>query len=668
MTNNQILKNKTETLFETLAGIKMTTISGIFLAISIIFILLKIQTPLDPSLICVIISGLPIIYTAITDLIHNHKISSDLLVTLALISCLIIGQNFAAGEVAFIMAIGELLEEYTVGRAKKGLKNLINLTPQEGRKITKQNQQIKEEIVKVNQIKIKDILRVLPGEVIPVDGKIIQGNTSIDQSIMTGESLPVDKKINDEVFCGTINLYGSIDIEATSLGKDSSLQKLINMVKEAENKQAPTQRLVDKYASLIVPGALIIAILTYLFLGNIMRAVTVLVVFCPCALVLSTPTSIMAAVGQATKYGVIIKSGEALEKLGNADTLAFDKTGTLTYGNLQISDIIPTKENLTQKDLLRLTATIEKKSEHPLAKAIINYTKQQNIKTEEPKDFQMIPGKGVKSKINQQTIYCGNTLFIEENKIPIENKIKHIIHDLNNEGKANILVANNTEILGIIALSDTIREDAKNIVKKLKKLNTKIILLTGDNIEAANYFSNQVGITDVHAGLLPEDKVKEIQKIKDNNKIVAMIGDGVNDAPALKTADISIAMAKVGSDVAIETADIALISDDIQMIPYLKKLSNATIKNIHINICLAMALNIIALILSILGILDPVTGALVHNIGSCLVIANAGLLYDKKFDQDIKKYKKVTENTNIKNFDSNIYNENTLTNKNIEME
>ena len=399
-----------------------------------------------------------------------------------------------------------------------------------------------------------------------------------------------------------------------------------------------------------------------------MRAVTVLVVFCPCALVLSTPTSIMAAVGQATKYGVIIKSGEALEKLGNADTLAFDKTGTLTYGNLQISDIIPTKENLTQKDLLRLTATIEKKSEHPLAKAIINYTKQQNIKTEEPKDFQMIPGKGVKSKINQQTIYCGNTLFIEENKIPIENKIKHIIHDLNNEGKANILVANNTEILGIIALSDTIREDAKNIVKKLKKLNTKIILLTGDNIEAANYFSNQVGITDVHAGLLPEDKVKEIQKIKDNNKIVAMIGDGVNDAPALKTADISIAMAKVGSDVAIETADIALISDDIQMIPYLKKLSNATIKNIHINICLAMALNIIALILSILGILDPVTGALVHNIGSCLVIANAGLLYDKKFDQDIKKYKKVTENTNIKNFDSNIYNENTLTNKNIEME
>lgn len=281
----------------------------------------------------------------------------------------------------------------------------------------------------------------------------------------------------------------------------------------------------------------------------------------------------------------------------------------------------------------------------------------------------MIPGKGVKSKINQQTIYCGNTLFIEENKIPIENKIKHIIHDLNNEGKANILVANNTEILGIIALSNTIREDAKNIVKKLKKLNTKIILLTGDNIEAANYFSNQVGITDVHAGLLPEDKVKEIQKIKDNNKIVAMIGDGVNDAPALKTANISIAMAKVGSDVAIETArNIALISDDIQMIPYLKKLSNATIKNIHINICLAMALNIIALILSILGILDPVTGALVHNIGSCLVIANAGLLYDKKFDQDIKKYKKVTENTNIKNFDSNIYNENTLTNKNIEME
>jgi Cu+-exporting ATPase len=654
MTQNTKLKNQIETFFQTLAGKKMTTISGIFLAISITLLILNIKTPIDPAIACVIISGLPIMYTAIKDLINEHTISSDLLVTLALIACLIINQNFAAGEVAFIMAIGELLEDYTVGRAKKGLKKLINLTPQIGRKITIQNNQIKEEKINVNQIKLKDTLRVLPGEVIPVDGKIIKGNTSIDQSIMTGESLPVDKKENDEVYCGTINLYGSIDIEATSSGEDSSLQKLIDMVKEAENKQAPTQRIVDKYASLIVPGALIIAILTYLFLGNIIRAVTVLVVFCPCALVLSTPTSIMAAVGQATKYGIIIKSGEALEKLGKTDTIAFDKTGTLTYGNLIISNIITTSK-LNKKQLLQLTATAEKRSEHPLAKAIIHFTKENNLKINEPEEFIMIPGKGVKSKIQNQTIYCGNTTFLKENNIPIPIQIQHKLYDLNKEGKANIIISNKQEILGIIALSDTLREDAKTIVKNLEKLDTNVVLLTGDNQEAANYFSKQVGIKEIHAGLLPEDKVKEIQKIKENGKLVAMIGDGVNDAPALKTSDISIAMAKVGSDVAIEAADVALISDDIQMIPYLKKLSNATIKNIHLNICLAMSINIIALILSILGILDPVSGALVHNVGSCLVIANAGLLYDKKFDQDIiiRKTKQQYQNISTLDLDSN---------------
>jgi heavy metal translocating P-type ATPase len=634
-TNTQL---RLETINEKLAGLKMTIVSGIFLAISITFMVLKIQSPLDPAWGAVIISGIPLVYLAISRLINEKWISSALLITIAMVASLLIGQIFAAGEVAFIMALGALLEDYTVDRAKNGLKKLINLTPQKGRKVITTPNASYEEIVNVDEIKLKDTLRVLPGEVIPVDGKIIKGNTSIDQSIMTGESLPVDKKENDEVFCGTMNLYGSIDIEATSLGEDSSLQKLIDMVKEAENKQAPTQRIADKWATWLVPVALFIAIAAYFFTGDIIRAVTVLVVFCPCALILATPTSIMAAIGQATKYGVMIKSGEALENLGKTNTIAFDKTGTLTYGDLEVSNIIPTKENLTKEELIKTTAISELRSEHPLAKAIIKYTKENNLEISEPEEFMMIPGKGVKSSINNQEIYCGNINFIKENSIKIDEKIKLIMDDLTNQGKANIIVANSNETLGVIALSDTLREDAKEMIENLQALNTNIVLLTGDNIQAANYFSKQVGISNVHADLLPNDKVSEIQKIKDNNEMVAMIGDGVNDAPALKTANISVAMAKVGSDIAIDAADVALLGDDIQKIPYLKKLSNATLKNIHFNIALSMCINAVAIVCSVMGLLNPVTGALVHNVGSCIVVANAGLLYDRKFDDNIKKY------------------------------
>ncbi|WP_409197673.1 heavy metal translocating P-type ATPase [Methanobrevibacter acididurans] len=625
-------------LNELLAGLKMTIISGIFLAISLVFMVFHIQSPIDPAWGAVIISGFPLIYLALIRVIKEKFVSSALLITVAMIASIGIGQIFAAGEVAFIMSLGALLEDYTVDRAQNGLKNLINLTPQKGRKIIQTNNgNFKEEIVNVNEINLKDTLRVLPGEVIPVDGVITKGNTSLDQSIMTGESLPIDKKPGDEVFCGTMNLYGSVDMETTSRGEDSSLQKLIDMVRDAENKQAPTQRIADKWATWLVPVALLIAICAFIFTGDINRAVTVLVVFCPCALILATPTSIMAAIGQATKYGVIIKSGEALENLGKTNIIAFDKTGTLTYGDLKVSDVISKKENLSNEQLLKITASCEKRSEHPLAKALIKYTEENNIKFDDCEDFQMIPGKGVKSKIDQEEIFCGNLNFIKENNINT-NGLNETLKYLNNEGKANIIVANENEILGIIALSDILCEDAKEMIKNLEELNTKVILLTGDNIQAANYFSKQVGISNVHAELLPEDKVKQIQKIKDNNEMVAMIGDGVNDAPALKTANISVAMAKMGSDIAIEAADVALLGDDIEKIPYLKKLSNATLYNIHFNITLSMCINAVAIFCSVMGWLNPVTGALVHNIGSCVVIANAGFLYDRKFDDNIKKY------------------------------
>ena len=620
-------------IIDFLFGLKMTIISGIFLLISVIFMIFGINIPLylNPAWGTVIISGIPMLLLAMVRLIREKWISSALLIAIAMVASLLIGEVFAAGEVAWIMALGALLEDWTVERAKKGLKNLINLTPQTGRRITNGI----EEIIPVDEIKIGDTLRILPGESVPVDGEIITGTSSLDQSIMTGESLPIDKEVGDEVFCGTINLYGAIDIKATSIGENSSLQKLIDLVKAADEKQAPTQRIADKWATWLVPVALGIAIVAWLVTGNIERGVTVLVVFCPCALILATPTAIMAAIGQATKYGVLIKSGEALETLGGLNTLVFDKTGTLTYGNLEVSDVISFKDDLPSEDLLKIVASCEKLSEHPLAKAIVKNAKEAQIDIEEPQDFKMYPGKGVTCTNSYGKIYAGNSKFLSEHNMEVDVDCQ--LDKLRHEGKASIIVALNDEVIGLIGLSDVIREDSKDMIERLHELGTEIILLTGDNSETANYFAGQVGIGKVFGNLLPEEKLSWIEKLKSEGKKVCMIGDGVNDAPALKTADVSVAMGSVGSDVAIEAADIALLGDDIGKIPYLKKLSNSTLFTIKANIVMSMAINAAAIICSVLGLLNPVTGAIVHNAGSCLVVLNAALLYDRHFDDSIKK-------------------------------
>ncbi|AGL02323.1 heavy metal translocating P-type ATPase [Desulfoscipio gibsoniae] len=616
-----------------LTGVKMTIVSGVFLTASLILMLTGTELPVDPAWITVVISGLPLLYLAITRLVFQKWISSALLISMAMVASIAIGELFAAGEVAFIMAIGAILEDMTIARAKKGISKLISLVPQQGRKLIQTADGVREKVVPVEQISKDDMLRVLPGETIPVDGIIIYGNTSIDQSIMTGESLPVDKKENDSVFCGTMNCYGSIDIRATQVGKDSSLQKMIDMVKEAENKKAPMQKIVDIWATWLVPIALLIAIVAYIITNDIVRAVTVLVVFCPCALALATPTSIMAAIGQATKHGVLIKSGEALERMGNIDCIAFDKTGTLTYGNLKVSDIIPLDVTISNVELLSKAASVEKRSEHPLGKSIVRYAEDNGLVISEVEDFQMIPGKGVTATLFSKTVICGNALYIKENSIAETDKMQNILANLRNQGKASIIVAEKGKAIGIIALSDIIRPTAKNVVAKLGAMDTDVVLLTGDNHLTAKYIAEQVGIKNIRTDLLPEQKVSSIEDLQKENKIVCMIGDGVNDAPALKMANVSVAMGSMGSDIAIEAADIALMSDDIDKIPYLKRLSNSTLRTIKFNITASMGINAIAIVLSVLGLLNPITGALVHNAGSVLVVLNAALLYDRNFNQ-----------------------------------
>lgn len=613
-----------------LAGLPATLIGGVFLLCSFVFPRVGIKSPVDPAWVTVIISGIPLLYLAVWRTIHNKgisKISSAHLICIAMVAAIIIGDLFAAGEVAFIMAIGAVLEDMTTNRAKKGLKKLISLAPTQGRRITDG----KEEMIAAENIHKGDILRILPGETVPVDGVIISGETSVDQSIMTGESLPVDKGAGDEVFCGTVNRFGAVDIEATKVGEDSSLKKLIRMVQEAEDRKAPMARIADVAASWLVPAALLIAIAAGIITHDIVRAVTVLVVFCPCALVLATPTAIMAAIGQATKQGVIIKSGEALEKMGRVDTVAFDKTGTLTCGKLQVCDIIPFREGMNGEQLLGLAASAEAKSEHPIGKAIVACAVESGVKLLPSDSFKMCAGKGVSAEINGEAVLCGNEKFMLESNVGFSDDIHSSIAALRLQGKASVAVSVNGVCVGAIALSDVLRSDVGKVIEKLSALHADSVLLTGDNSLTADYFAKQIGISKVRAELLPEQKVESIAALQADGKTVCMIGDGVNDAPALKTADVGVAMGSMGSDIAVEAADIALMSDDISKIPYLKRLSVATVKTIKASITLSMITNFVAVTLSVLGILNPTTGALVHNAGSCFVVLIAALLYDRKF-------------------------------------
>lgn len=604
----------------------MTVAGGAFLLSSLALMLAKIEIPFDPAWVTVAICGLPLAHAALARLVFEKRITSALLITIAMVAAIYIGELFAAGEVAFIMAIGSLLEDKTIQRAQRGVKNLINLAPKQGRLIRDGS----DELVPVGQIEKGDVLRVLPGEAMPVDGEILSGSTSVDQSIVTGESLPVDKTVGDSVYCGTINRFGSVEIKAVKVGEDSSLQKLIHMVREAENKKAPTQRIVDKWAALLVPTALAIAIITFLVTGNITRAVTVLVVFCPCALALATPTSIMAAIGQATKFGVIIKSGEALERMGKVDTIAFDKTGTITHGKLVVSDVKSFDPSISDNELLLITASAEARSEHPIGRAIVSFAKEQGVETREAGDFGMIPGKGIRADIGGRRVLCGSLSYLEEDGVTPDVGEKDFVATLRDQGKATILVAMDGKTAGVIALSDTLRPAIEVMVRELEQMQTDAVLLTGDHARTAEYFARQAGIKSVHAGLLPAQKVERIDTLQREGRNVCMIGDGVNDAPALKTASVGVAMGGIGSDITMDAADVVLMGDDISRIPYLKRLSNTTISTIKFNITLSMLINFVAVGMSVMGMLTPVIGALVHNAGSVLVVLNATRLYDRK--------------------------------------
>lgn len=600
--------------------IAFLVVSGLALLSSMFHLL---PLPFDAAWIAVILCGIPIVLEAVVGLVTALDIKADVLVSMALLASLAIGENFAAGEVAFIMQLGALLEDLTVAKARSGIEKLIHLTPRTARKVEGKS----ETVIPAQQVHVGDVLRVLPGETVPVDGVILCGQTSINQAVMTGESLPVDKGPGDSVSSGTVNQFGSFDMTAVRVGEDSSIQRMIRLVQSTDAGKAKIVGIADRWATWIVAIALAAAILTGIVTQEPIRAVTILVVFCPCALVLATPTAIMAAIGNATKYGFLVREGDALERLATVSCIAFDKTGTLTRGDLQVTAVKSFHPHMSDSMLYTQAACAEQRSEHPLGKAVVRcHGEEVGISLPPADAFRMLPGRGVEAKTRTHVILAGSQTLFEESGITILPQAKTAMEQYLHDGCTLILVAIDGSFCGFLALSDTLRADARETIAEIKRTGVVPILLTGDQENAARHMASLLNIREVHSGCLPEDKLRLMDAYQNHSQNVCMIGDGINDAPALKKAHVGIAMGGIGSDIAVDAADIVLVNDEICRLPHLLLLARRMMFTIRCNLTFSMALNFVAIILAITGVLNPVVGALVHNAGSVLVIVNSAFL------------------------------------------
>ena len=580
--------------------------------------------PFDPAWVAIVLCGVPIVCEAFIAVVTEFDVKADLLVSLALIAAVAIGEFFAAGEVALIMQLGGLLEELTVARAQKGIKRLVELTPRRARIVEADGA---EREIDADEVQQGQLVRVFPGETIPVDGVVVTGATSIDESAVTGEPMPVDKQPGSEVSAGTVNQFGSIDVRATRVGEDSSIRRMTRLVQSADAGKAKIVRMADKWATWVVVGALASAVGVYLVTGEILRAVTVLVVFCPCSLVLATPTAIVAAIGNATKRGFLVKEGDALERLAKVDCVAFDKTGTITEGEPLVGGVYPDGQtDFSREDLYALVASAELRSEHPLGKAVVRCACDEGIDVPEPESFEMKPGLGVAAKTAGHEVAVGNEQLMAAVGVAASQFESGVLESLRSKGDTVAFVAVDGKAAGLVALADTVRAESRETVRRLKALPVETVLITGDNEAAAGTVCAEVGIGQCIAECRPEDKMGFIERNEAEGRLCAMVGDGINDAPALKRSFVGIAVGGVGSDVAIEAADIAMVGDGIGSLPHLLALSRHTMRVIKANLTFAMTLNFVAIVLAFIAVLDPVSGALVHNCGSVIVIVNSALL------------------------------------------
>ena len=588
-------------------------VSGVSLVASF---LVGDDLPIDPAWVAIVLCGAPILWDAATGLVLRHDIKADVLVAIAIIASLALGEWLAAGEVALIMEIGGFLEDFSSGRARRGIEALSDMSPRTGRVVDPDG--VSE--VPVEEIGIGQTLRVLPGEAVPVDGRVVSGETSIDQSVITGESMPVDKAPGDEVFSGTVNQMGAFDMLVERTSEESSFQRLVGMVESVDADKTRMVRIADRWATRLVALVLALALVTYIVTGDVYRAVTVMIVFCPCAFILATPTSVVAAIGNLAKRGVLVRDGDALERMSQVDTVAFDKTGTVTEGRPKVvwSD--------GSDRVLRAAASAESMSEHPLAKALVAYARSKDIEVSAPGSFRMTVGRGVEASVDGESVSIGSQRMMEESGITIPEDVLLRSQGIHDEGGTVVFVSIDGDYAGCFAFSDTIRGTSEETVSELRSMGVGSILLTGDNSRAASRIAAEAGIGDVKAECRPEDKMSEIDLLQSEGRRVCMVGDGVNDAPALKKAWVGIAMGSTGSDMAAEASDIVLVKDGLDAIPHLAGISRRMMAKVRLNIGFSLCWNALAVAMSMAALLTPVTGALVHNIGSVFVVVNSALL------------------------------------------
>lgn len=569
-----------------------------------------------------VIGSIPLFILAGKAVLLKHDITAGFMASIAMIAAILVGEYSAAALVVFMFAIGDWLENLTIARADNALRDLAKLVPATA--VVIRNGQ--ETVIPIEQVRLGECVLVRSGERIGVDGQVLGGSGSVNQAAITGESMPVEKKTGDEFFAGTLNEVGALEIQVTRLGQDTTLGQIVKLVKEAQKTQAPVQRIANQYARILVPVTFSIAVLVYLLTGDITRSITVLVVVCPCALVLATPTAVVAAIGNAAKQGMLVKSGAVIEQIGKVNVVAFDKTGTLTHGRPVVQAVIPL-DGLRADQLLSLAASIERSSEHPIGRSIVQASQDQMIALPDSGDCTVLPGYGIIGQVNQQQVVIGNRLLLGERGVLWANEVDQQIHQFEIQGQTVIPIAIDGSLCGLITLADTPRVEAKQAIAELKRIGIReVIMITGDNPRTAERIAKELGIDRVYSEVLPQDKLRIIRELQAEGKKVAFVGDGVNDAPALAIADIGIAMGLAGTDVALETAAIGLMADEIERIPQIIDLSRQALRVIRQNVIFSMSMNVLSVVLGGFGIIGPAIGALMHETSALPVLGNSARL------------------------------------------
>jgi Cd2+/Zn2+-exporting ATPase len=576
-----------------------------------------------------IVGGLPLFIFAAKGLFLRGDITAGVMASTATIAAIAVGEYAAAALVVFMMSVGEWLENFTIARADSALRDLSRLVPPQV--MVRRNGQ--EQVIPLEQVILGDTVLARTGERIGVDGVVTAGDASVNQSAITGESMPVEKKTGDDVFAGTLNEAGLLEIRVTRLGEQTTLGQIVRLVKDAQSHQAPVQRIANKYAKILVPVTYSIAVVVYLMTGDVIRAVTVLVVVCPCALVLATPTAVVAAIGNAARRGILVKSGAVIEQIAKVNVVAFDKTGTLTLGRPAVQHVI-SLNGLHPDELLAFAAATERYSEHPIGRSIWRAAQAKDLRLADPVGFRALPGYGVSAQVQQREVLIGSRGLLADQGVTWPDTASQQLLLLEEQGQTVVPVAVDGNLAGLIALSDTPRPAARAAIAELKRLGIEqVVMITGDNPRAADQIARQLGIDRVYSQVLPQDKLRILRELQADGKKVAFVGDGVNDAPALAAADVGIAMGLAGSDVALETADIGLMTDEIERIPQIIAISHRALRAIRQNVVFSMVWNVFSVFLGSFGVIGPVVGAIMHELSALPALANSARIIQFRPDQ-----------------------------------